>query len=111
MWLSFIFQSLYENIWFSFIFQNPYENMHGCGYLLFSQSQMETTIYFIWMFSSNIVYGYYINCWSKKGYLNYIIPSSIGPLLAPVARGSGRPTVDRQVAHGRARPTGPMLAR
>jgi len=73
MWLSFIFQSLYENIWFSFIFQNPYENMHGCGYLLFSQSQMETTIYFIWIFSSNVVYGYYINCWSKKGYLNYMV--------------------------------------
>jgi len=98
-------------MWFSFIFQNPYENMHGCGYLLFSQSQMETTIYFIWIFSSNVVYGYYINCWSKKGYFNYTIPSSIGPLLAPVARGSGRPTVDRQVAHGRARPTGAMLAR
>jgi len=72
-------------MWLSLIFQNPYENVHPCGYLLFSQSQMETTIYFIWIFTSKIVYGMVVRsiAGQKKLTLTRLRPHPLVPYSPP----------------------------
>ena len=41
-------------------------HVYPCSYLLFSNSHMEATISYIWIFTFKLVYGYQINCWAKN---------------------------------------------